>query len=528
MNDKNKMICALLTKDKSDISSISFSSDDEEKKAKHLHPALQRVHNMQTSHPWRTSESLWNEQQSTKSMYIESLDSSKGTNASLSARNLESKLSFCELNDIKPSTTIQGKLVARVLPHQYSDYDTQKSMARIDPAHWISCLSTWQNIHGSDYNKNPHSFIGLQKSETPPSKDDASSVIALDLYLMRSEFLQDQKSYTDFQLDNCDKTRENLIQTLMNSVDLSRNNSSHIGFTAQSSPDRSNVLKDNVFHLHMNRSSNETALRTLRRLELSFARKLKEMHPGSIIKEKLNSLENEQAFCKLIDVDGDLLSNQAVDELGEGGDDQQGYRFCREIDISEMSSAEMWNVCAKRKDKNLRVALVLPSAGVWTRGTKTINSQCAPRLSALEYVRLDIISNPPTLISIKTFENFTAHLFTGVPIALQTTILYSTYAFITWFADDEVVMEDSNVYTPTMNDVGKRLSVLVTPIRPGHDGEGCQEAYSFKRLIEPLPQMPIVELRQNWIHMTGDISLYGEENRRIRVLTVSLVEASVV
>jgi hypothetical protein len=74
------------------------------------------------------------------------------------------------------------------------------------------------------------------------------------------------------------------------------------------------------------------------------------------------------------------------------------------------------------------------------------------------------------------------------------------------------------MYKPTAADVGKNISVLVTPIRPGHSGDGCQEAYSFCNAVKPLPMMPIVELREEWCR-SRSVRSYTENN--LRVVTVS-------
>jgi hypothetical protein len=249
------------------------------------------------------------------------------------------------------------------------------------------------------------------------------------------------------------------------------------------------------------------------------------------------------AFCKVIcaaDGDKEQRDGLVVDGCNEEEDDDKdgyrGYKRYNPVDVSGMSSGEMWYHCsnAVRTGKQWNIALALPSFIIpWKRNDVNENKSNNPSASSsdalspssrLEWVKLDIVSNPPTLLSIQTFENFTAHLFTGVPIVLQTTVLYATHTIITWFVDEDMVLHNSNVYTPAVQDEGKRLSVLVTPIRPGHNGDGCQEAYSFTSLVEPLPTNPIVELRENWIHRkceefstTGSV---GGRNR-LRVVTVS-------
>jgi mRNA deadenylase 3'-5' endonuclease subunit Ccr4 len=59
---------------------------------------------------------------------------------------------------------------------------------------------------------------------------------------------------------------------------------------------------------------------------------------------------------------------------------------------------------------------------------------------------------------------------------------------------------DSVTYTPTEEDVGKIVSVVLVPYRHDHDGTGCEEAYEFQRIVEKLPELPIVySLRQEFI-----------------------------
>lgn len=524
MNETSEIIYTLLTS-KSALSSISFSSDDnQENKGGGCNP--RQVH---ASCPCCDSELTNLEHLPTLSgptSCINNLDKSATSRLTASSSLFNQSQTTLDFVSIKPSVTTQGKLVARVLPMQHGDYDTQKSMARMDPAPLINSLSLQEKDNTAESRNSPdHSSLvdhgELQLVETPPTSDNPSSVVALDLYLIRSEYIQDPKNHLHSENCNCHQAQEHLIETLINSVDLSRNNSSHVGFT-HAQP-RSNMPRENIFHLHMNRSSNESAARTLRRLEVSTTRKLKEMHPGSkkCIEENLSFLKTGQSLCKLItlesvDNENEQQDGALLDELGEGEDDTDGYSCCvsNMIDVSELSSRDMWHKCAIMKD-TWKLAFAIPSAIIPWRLQPNTSASLTMQPISMEWVQLDIVPNPPTIVSSHTFENFTSHLFTGVPIALQTTILYATHAVIAWFADEELVLYDSNVYTPTISDVGKRISVLITPIRSDHNGEGCQEAYSFTRLVEPLPKMPIVELRQNWIHRKQEGTNY------LRVMTVS-------
>jgi hypothetical protein len=88
--------------------------------------------------------------------------------------------------------------------------------------------------------------------------------------------------------------------------------------------------------------------------------------------------------------------------------------------------------------------------------------------------------------------------------------------------DGKVVAHDSKLYAPSVHDIGKKLSVLITPVRPDHNGEGCQEAYEFVNAVEPLPLMPIMKLREGWSRV--DVVKRGGGNN-LRVLTVSALVA---
>jgi hypothetical protein len=92
-----------------------------------------------------------------------------------------------------------------------------------------------------------------------------------------------------------------------------------------------------------------------------------------------------------------------------------------------------------------------------------------------------------------------AKAFVGIPLVVETQVLQVTRTVVIWFADGVEVLRDSPVYTPVKDDNGKRPSVLIIPVRPGHSGSGCEEAYEYSNLVEPLPHLPLVSpLRDAW------------------------------
>lgn len=340
------------------------------------------------------------------------------------------------------------------MPKQYSNYYAHKSLARVDPAPYISSLLTWEIC-------DEISRVG-QKTVSPDCAEqklqsvylprvDEESVVIIDLYLIRSRYLNHE--------NDIKQTKDQHIFGMINSFDVIRNNSN---------PDNDSRY-DNLIHLHMNRTSTELASRTLQRLELSTARKLQSTNRSC---KKANRRKNES-----VAVSSQLV---LVDDTEEA---------CREVAFSNWSSAELFNLLSGTRAHSA-IVLTLPKMILpWNNGRDGEDD---------ETIELGIISNPPTLLSIKTWENFNGDIFTCVPLVIETTIIHATRVIITWFVDEKVVLHDSNMYTPTTSDIGKHISILVTPIRPGHDGAGCQEAYSFINAVQALPKMPIMELRNEW------------------------------
>jgi hypothetical protein len=445
----------------------------------------------------------------------------------------------------KTSKSCEGRLVARVLPKQYAEYDSHKPATQIDPTLYINSLRKWlrardisnevggeEVVGGSIHSSSP------QVEEASLCQDDDDEVVVLDLYLLRRSFLDEQASA------NNDQTTKSLIR----SYDLSRNISSHARISTQESTFQSNnsaiqkdeSFSDNIFHFHMNRSSNELMSRTLRRLELSATRKLQSLHPLSSMRKKSNrgkeanlAMINKVTSSKLL-----LLSNES--EVGEGTLEEAGDDW-DEVDLTGLSSSDILRSVSSSGGYRLGVALTIPTvilpwsndvqeaigeeelADSMSTATDETSSCSSFGFSALETIFLNITSNPPTVLEVQTFENFTARNFVGVPLVVETTIIYATKAIITWFVDSQVVAHDSKSYSPSADDIGKRISILITPIRPGHNGEACQEAYTFVNLVEPLPTMPIMKLREEW-SLIDMAERDGGNN--LRILTVSTEDAA--
>ena len=444
---------------------------------------------------------------------------------------------------LKTSKSCEGRLVARTIPKRYGEYDCHKPATRIDPTASIASLVEWQKEHKiSDGIEDTDGGAGCLRPEEESSlSEDEDEVVVLDLYLLR-------KSFLDEEADNnqTSSQRELRVQALIGSYDLSRNMSSHARISTEDSTSISTDLSgtkddgsfsDNIFHFHMNRSSNELMSRTLRRLELSSTRKLQSLHPlpngkkSDRGKEANLALINKVTSSKLI-----LLDDELSNEVEESGDDCDGCN-CSEVDLTGLSSSDILrSISSIGGCKRWGVALTVPAMILpWiinrdqgVDGGEDVNDSTSDsadegscssvNFNALETVFIGITPNPPTVLEVQTFENFTAQNFVGVPIVVETTIIYATRAIVSWFVDGNVVAHDSKSYIPAVKDIGKSVSILITPVRPEHNGGGCQEAYEFVNAVQPLPLMPIMKLREGWSRV--DV-VERDDGNNLRVLTVS-------
>jgi type IV secretory pathway VirB3-like protein len=441
------------------------------------------------------------------------------------------------------SKSCEGRLVARILPKEYAEYDSHKPATRMDPTSSIASILKWLETH--DVSDGGGGDEGGSNNAQASLCQDDDEVVVLDLYILRKTFLDEQID------DNISLRREQRANALIGSYDLSRNLSSHARISTQdgSFPSVSNecratqdgdLFSENIFHFRMNRASNELMLRTLRRLELSATRKLQSLRPLSNMRRKTNKgkeanllMINKVTSSKLMVLSDE--SETATNGLEEADDVFDGYN-CSEVDLTGLSSSDILRTVSSTGDCYcFGVALAIPKVILpWSTRDQAVNeevtddstsistdeSSCTSvNFNALETVFLNITPNPPTVLGVQTYENFTAHVFVGVPLVIETTLIYATKAVITWFVNGQVVSHDSKMYSPSSEDVGKRISILITPVRPDHNGEACQEAYVFVNAVEPLPHMPIMELRNEWSRM--DVVERDGCNNNLRVLTVS-------
>jgi hypothetical protein len=281
-------------------------------------------------------------------------------------------------------------------------------------------------------------------------------------------------------------------------VHLSTNLPNVDGLLSSSSSTTSHPVPIDV-GLHLHRQAHESALRTLQRLEISARRKVAQNRLGrkkpaaqawiesssSVVSENIN----QSSYLWVLDNDND----------SEGKDQEDLQDGCRrrfQVD-EDMQSCELWNQLSKQNANNTILSLDIKE-----------ESDSPP-------IPVQVDACPPTILSVRTFEDFTASVFVGVPLVIETEVVHAERALIVWFANGRQVAYDSTIYTPTREDIGKELCVLISPIRQGLLS-GYEEAFTFEQLVQPRPPLPVVEMREaSWCHR--------QDPSKLRVMSYNLL-----
>jgi len=220
-------------------------------------------------------------------------------------------------------------------------------------------------------------------------------------------------------------------------------------------------------HVHMNRASQEQVTSALHRMELSIGKKLEK----TLAPEKVKEIKKGEKMRSK----GEEVTKQTV-FIPSDGDDEDGERA--EWNVEGMSNGDFW---------------------------KQVATDFAPGQACVEVTVHDTVLSvtidacPPSVIAVRAFDNFEGRVFVGIPLVIDLDLLYADQAIIDWFVDGEKVRSDNVMYTPTENDIGKYVAVLIQPLRPGHSGAEYQEAYRFKYTVEERPNNAVLPLRHEWI-----------------------------
>jgi len=145
-------------------------------------------------------------------------------------------------------------------------------------------------------------------------------------------------------------------------------------------------------------------------------------------------------------------------------------------------------------------------------------------------------ANQPKLTEVHTFGEFGAHVFVGIPLVVSTKHSFGDKdgsSHVDWYSTSctnetatttLVQGSGSSCYIPTINDLGKRISVVITP--PGgksskpNNSDSNAEAYRFDQPVEGRPENVLLNLRKEFLRHTDK-----EENddRTFRIVTYNIL-----
>lgn len=356
-----------------------------------------------------------------------------------------------------------GTLIARILPNEYQDFQN-----RLKPTSSV-----------------------VQIEDTTPLCNQLPNNYST------------ASSYTKL-ISQVDPVAKQYTQTI---VSLNDENSSMVELNLHVS----HPTKEGIeVQMQMNRNGSEEAYKTLRRLQLSTVKKANSFLPKAKKKKKKvakkmnrgNSTsqpeENTFFFTKRTD-------NQEEKERME----LAASTTC--IDLIQTIAT----VCNEDPPTRSLVGLSLPNPFNENESDADASSS-----SLTPNISLSFSPNPPTILSISTFEQFDGKVCVGIPVVIQMELLYSTHAIVSWFVNGTLIQSNSPKFIPQSHHVGKSLSVLIIPIRSCHDGRQCQEAYQFRNKIETLPYMPIVSsLRKEWTQVRDET----QKRDNVRVVTYNIL-----
>ena len=240
---------------------------------------------------------------------------------------------------------------------------------------------------------------------------------------------------------------------------------------------------------HMTRKSTEPAESCLCRLETSMSKKLAKYLNGDVVIKGANKKQKKTKIP---------TSSRAI--LVNKNDTRQE----KECNLNRIDNATFWSLASsdKHPDEDLIVEVSLGTAKV----------------------KLEVEYNPPTILGVSTYDNFEIQLFPLVPVVVDVELLYSDRAVVDWYANGDLVQQDSYSYTPSKSDGGKEVKILIRPIRSDHDGYGHEEAYVFQeKVANSFPVNTNLENRPLWRAPRDTDKKAPSNPQNLRVMTYNIL-----
>ena len=243
-------------------------------------------------------------------------------------------------------------------------------------------------------------------------------------------------------------------------------------------------------NLLLERKSSELVYLTLNRMVLSINKQLSKLSTAKGTKAKASKQKHQQSTSQ-------TCNNFSVSKVEK----DNSLKPCN---VEKLSNEQMWK---EALSSNIVISLNL------------INNIA---------VDLRVDACPPTIVSVKAFEDFTGRIFCNIPLVLEVESLFASSVVIDWYIGDELMSSNSMSYTPATADVGKYVSVLIQPIQKcTNSGRGYEIAYRFQNPVEDLPMNKILKLRQgsDWTdsNRRRSVSLSDFYKDPLRVMTFNVL-----
>ena len=264
--------------------------------------------------------------------------------------------------------------------------------------------------------------------------------------------------------------------------------------------------KEQSLFLHMDRDASEPFGKTLKRMQLSIAKKI-----GSGKQSKQKKGKEARKNQSTDDIVPTLWKVQTCSHGDESCHCHE--MLVEQVDAMQLSNQDLWT-----EGQGQSYVVLLP------RQLFDPESDESDR-SKEDDVPLWLEACPPTIVGVQTFEDFDACLFVGVPIVVKADVLYANVCRIDWYirrkeSQDPIrICHDCNFYVPTEEDVDGRLFVLLTPLVTSEasaencdaeivdDGRGREESYEFRRTVQPRPENTILDVRSKPEGWTTELTM---------------------
>ena len=290
-----------------------------------------------------------------------------------------------------------GRLVARILPKAFSEYESSKPKWAIDPSSLeggvieptskVPVLERQgsEGVCSDVLSLAPADQDGCQY-DLSGSRGESDLLVTLDVFLFQPSI----PSFVNIQRS---------IHGPGNGSGSGSNSdiNSDSGSVGASStwPDNEEGSSQLLF-IHMKREADESALRTLRRLELSTEKKMQTVTHRNGRGKRQNKKRTENLATQNVTSSSSLVVKANPDDEWDNGD------MLQKLDLSGLTNAELWRKVAYeyelRPDQRNRV------------GVSVLNPDVEED-SPDSYIHLDVVCCPPTILSVQIFVSMLTIVF---------------------------------------------------------------------------------------------------------------------